>query len=196
MYRKSRKHILSFLILIIFISCGEVKHPPGILVNDIPKQTNLSSAKSWDKNDYHFRALAGFELRARVLGKESYSYDRESDIAPYDLALGWGQMSDQAVVDEIDISQRTRWYFWDTKKFPIPRREIEVNSANMHMIPSDDTIEEILSDIREGEMIYLKGYLVEVKADDGWKWKSSLSREDKGGGACEVVWVDKLLRIE
>lgn len=184
------------LFLILTISCGKVEHPPGILVEESPKQTKLSTVKKWNKNNYHFRALVDFELRARVLGKESYSYDRESDIAPYDLALGWGQMSDQAVVDKIDISQRTRWYFWNTKKFPIPRREIEVNSANMHMIPSDDAVEEVLNNIKEGEIIYLKGYLVEVEADDGWKWKSSLSREDNGGGACEVVWVDKLLRLK
>lgn len=105
-------------------------------------------------------------------------------------------MSDQTIVDKIDISQRRRWFFWKTDSFPFPRKELEASSANMHIIPANDQIEDVLDDILVGEIILLEGYLVAVKADDGWKWKSSLSREDTGGGACEVVWVEKLLRLK
>jgi hypothetical protein len=30
---------------------------------------------------------------------------------------------------------------------------------------------------------------VQVNTPDGWRWRSSLTREDTGGGACEVVYV-------
>jgi hypothetical protein len=36
------------------------------------------------------------------------------------------------------------------------------------------------------------GYLVEVRGRDGFRWRSSLTREDTGNGACELVWVEKL----
>lgn len=185
--------ILSFLL---FLSCSEIKQPPGIFAPDKPKQSKIMQPKTWDKNGYHFTALAKIDLRAKVLGKEKYNFDRESDIAPYDLALGWGKMSDQSLVDRLDINQRTRWYFWKTDVYPIPRKEIEISSANMHIIPANDLVEDVLDDILVGEIILLEGYLVAVKADDGWKWKSSLSREDTGNGACEVVWVEKLLRLK
>ncbi len=191
-----KNNLIFILSLFLFFSCGEIKQPPGVFAPDIPIQENIATSKTWDKNDYHFTALAKFELRAKVLGKEKYSYDRESDLAPYDLALGWGKMSDQTVVDRIDISQRTRWFFWKTDSFPIPRKEVVISSANMHIIPANDQIEDVLDDILVGEIILFEGYLVAVKADDGWKWKSSLSREDSGGGACEVVWVEKLLRLK
>ena len=57
---------------------------------------------------------------------------------PEDLALGWGRMSDSDVLAKIDITQSGRFYYWHVDDFPIPRREIETSSANMHMIPSDD----------------------------------------------------------
>ena len=40
--------------------------------------------------------------------------DRESDLAPVDLALGWGRMSDEAILKDIQISQSGRFYFWHT----------------------------------------------------------------------------------
>ena len=188
---------LFLLILSIgIISCGEIKQPPGEFAPDVPSQTELVSGKNWDHDEYHFTALAKFDLRAKVLGKERYRYDRESDLSPYDLALGWGRMSDQTVVDRNDISQRNRWYYWQTDFFPIPRKEIEASSANMHIIPANEQVEDELSDILVGEIILLEGYLVSIKHDDGWKWKSSLTRNDTGNGACEVVWVEKLLRLK
>ena len=33
---------------------------------------------------------------------------------------------------------------------------------------------------------------MEVKAQDGWTWRSSLSREDTGGGSCELMLVEEV----
>jgi len=191
------KNIIPIFLILLLISCNsEIKHPPGVLAKDPPLQTELTESKIWIKDDYIFTALANFELKAKVLGKERYRYDSSSEISPYDLALGWGQMSDQRIVDEIDISQRTRWFFWKLDTYLISRREVELSAANMHMIPANNEVQDELDDLIVGEIIYLKGYLVYVKRSDGWKWKSSLSRSDTGGGACEVVWVEKLLRVK
>jgi hypothetical protein len=32
--------------------------------------------------------------------------------------------------------------------------------------------------------------LVEADGRDGWKWRSSLTRDDTGDGACELMWVE------
>jgi hypothetical protein len=191
------KKIFSILLLLLLISCSEVEQPPGVMAKDPPKQSPLTQSEVWERDEYFINAIAQFELKAKVLGKERYRFDRESDIAPYDLALGWGRMSDQAIIDRIDISQRTRWFFWETDNYPIPRREIEISAANMHIIPATEDVRDELDDLLVGEIIYLKGYLVSAMSPkDGWRWKSSLSRTDTGGGACEVVWVEKLLRLK
>jgi hypothetical protein len=119
---------------------------------------------------------------------------RESDLSPLDLTLGWGPMSDDAVLKKITIEQSNRWYHWSVESFPIPQRDIETHSANMHMIPANDEVENQLNNIKRGDTITLDGYLVEVTSSDGWHWRSSLSREDTGGGACEVVFVKSVIR--
>lgn len=116
---------------------------------------------------------------------------RESDLSPVDLALGWGKMSDERVLDSIDISQSGRWYRWRTDKLPIPMREIETHSANMHLIPANKSIKSTINRTRIGDIVEFSGNLIRVDAKDGWRWLSSLSRTDNGGHSCELIWVEK-----
>lgn len=152
-------------------------------------QTEPYSRRTIQLEDYVITPLADVEITAKVLGKENYWMGRESDISPVDLALGWGKMSDPAVLDHITISQSSRWYYWKTPKFPIPRREIETQSANMHIIPANDYVRENLKAVEEGQHVKMRGNLVRVDANDGWFWKSSLTRNDTGNHACELVYV-------
>ena len=177
----------------IYVS-SEIPHPPGILVSEDPRQVDISG-RSWDRGDTHFEALAQFDLRARVLSTSHYYFDAESIVSPVDLALGWGRMSDSSVIDGLSIGQGRRFYFWRPRyghPLPIPMNEIITHSSNMHMIPANDGVKKKLLDVRAGEVITLNGYLVLVTRPNGWRWKSSLSREDTGMGACELVWVDRL----
>lgn len=176
-----------------FWSTREVAQPPGILVAAEPVQLPLDERRpSLSKPGYRITPLQRFSLDARVLGAERYWFDRGADLAPIDLALGWGPMSDSAVIGQIDISQGGRFYFWHVDRFPIPRQDIEVNSANMHMIPVDANVEGALKSLRVGQLVHISGYLVEATGTDGWRWRSSLMRSDTGNGACELVWVDEL----
>lgn len=176
----------------LFRSPEEIIHQPGVLVYDDPIQKNISEPKTWEKNEFNFRALTEFHIKARVLSLTYYSSGKEGKISPVDFALGWGQMSDQAVLDRIKITQRNRWYFWKTDAYPIPHKEIISSSANMHILPASDKVEKLLDDVYKGSIVEIKGYLVEVRDKSGWRWKSSLSRDDTGDGSCEVVWVEEL----
>ena len=77
-------------------------------------------------------------------------------------------------------------------RLPIERHEIEIHSANTHIIPANDLVKRQLSNVRSGQLVKLKGQLIEAKRADGWHWSSSLSREDTGGGACELMYVTEL----
>ena len=65
-------------------------------------------------------------------------------------------------------------------------------SASMHMVPANAAVERTLRNVRSGQRVKFSGYLIEVRAPDGWHWKSSLTREDTGAGACELVWVEQI----
>jgi hypothetical protein len=100
-------------------------------------------------------------------------------------------MSDQKVIDEISFTRQRRAYCYRPKgsDFPIPAAEVNSQSANMHLIPANAEIERSLRRVDEGDIIELRGSLVEVTAADGWHWRSSLTRADYGQGACELMWV-------
>jgi hypothetical protein len=170
---------------------GEVTLGPGVMVKESPTQIDIDNPTSFEFGNHKITLLAKFHIKAKVLSREDYTFDQGSDISPVDLALGWGRMSDEAVIKHIQISQSARWYRWRTDTLPIPSREIETHSANMHLIPADDLVETEIKGARRGDIIELEGYLVEVISDDGRRWKSSLTRDDTGANACEVIWVEQ-----
>jgi hypothetical protein len=108
-----------------------------------------------------------------------------------DLALGWGVMSDQQVLDRITITQGTRWYF-TRYEYPAPVSDQSIirNSSNMHIIPANDWVLKKLREVRRGNILALRGLLVDVAADSGFTWTTSLSREDTGNGSCEIFYVE------
>lgn len=189
------RRLLTLIALGFFIGWllrdDAIEHGPGVLVPETPQQKDPSEARTFEHNGYRIEPLADFVIKARVLGREDYRFDREAELAPIDLALGWGPMSDEAVLDQIDITQSGRWYRWYAKQLPVPRRDIERNSSNMHLIPADASVEDTLDDVREGSLVELRGFLVEAKSDDGWRWRSSLTRDDTGARACEVFFVER-----
>lgn len=142
---------------------------------------------------YSMTNLEPYSGEFRVLSKENYNFGRESEISPVDFALGWGAMANPEVYKQLSITQSNRWYYWRYENSPpIPVNEISTHSANTHLIPATNQIAKQLKAIDQDDLIYLKGQLVEVKAQDGWTWRSSLSREDTGNGACELMLVEEV----
>ena len=171
-------------------SMRPVARVDGVIAPDDPVQTDFDTPQpAITFKDAALRPLAKFALTARVLSREDYRFDAGAVLSPTDLALGWGRMSDSAVLRTIDIEQGGRFYSWHVDTFPIPRREIETHSANMHMIPADATVAHELKRVRAGDVITLDGLLVEADRPGGWRWRSSLTRDDTGDGACELVYV-------
>ena len=170
-----------------------ITHPPGVLVPETPRQAPVDPG-SFRMDDFELRRRASFDIRARVLSRETYRWGAEAALSPIDLALGWGAMSDQAVLDRIDISQGSRWYFTRYElPAPIPDPEIIRNSSNMHMIPGNELVWRTLKRVRVGQVINAQGYLVDVDSESGFRWRTSLRRDDTGDGSCEIFYVERLL---
>jgi len=167
-----------------------IKHEgKGQITKEQPRQTPSSAAEFKFKEEYTVQPLADFDITARVLSKKKYWSGEESELAPVDLAMGWGPMSDDNVLSKLEISQRNRWFYWRCDSYPIPRDQIEHNAANMHLIAADESIEKAIKGVKTGNLVHFSGNLVIVTKSDGWKWQSSLSRDDTGNGSCEVVFV-------
>ncbi|PLX31024.1 MAG: hypothetical protein C0600_06825 [Ignavibacteria bacterium] len=170
-----------------------IEQEVGVLCPDEPIQGPQSEKNPWLHDDFMITPLASYDIRARILSRKEYGSGTESDLSPVDFALGWGRMSDSFVLDKLDISQGHRWYKWRVNDLmPIPRDEIERSSANVHILPATDEVEDLVDDAHEGNVVHMTGYLVKVTKDGNWAWVSSTRRDDTGDGACEVFWVESM----
>ena len=172
-----------------------VSRHAGVLVAAEPDQRDLESPRQWSERGYTFIARAHYDISARILRKEIYHVDGGANLAPVDLAVGWGPMSDNAVIDQLEFSQMGRFFYWRPKSktgFPIPAEMLITHAAQMHMIPATKDIEKRLRGLRPGQLVTLGGYLVDVRGPGGFVWNTSLTRNDTGDGACEIFWAESL----
>jgi len=164
-----------------------VTHAPCVLAAAAPEQNELAAPlPAFERAGYRVTPLQSFALEARVLAAERYRFGREADLSPVDLALGWGAMSDSAVLDGIEISQANRFYFWRTHTWPVSRRVIERHSANWHVIAGSDAVRATLDRLRAGSVVELEGELVDIEGREAGM-ATSLTRNDTGPGACEIL---------
>ena len=60
------------------------------------------------------------------------------------MALGWGAMSDNRVLESFEITQSVRFYSWRPRnEMPIAREEVIEHSANTHVIAADEHVRRI-----------------------------------------------------
>lgn len=183
-----------FALLVLFWGGPERRRAPGILAPYEPEQINIDRPTPWRYKDVKVTPLAEFRIRARVLLTNHYRWDREASVSPVNLTLGWRLMSNQEILDGLQLYSLHRAYSWTGRNGRLPANASDIieHSANMHMVPSTAEIADRLRAVNRGDLIDLRGYLVEIAFPDGGIWRSSMTRSDSGNGACELVWVEAL----
>lgn len=199
-----KKHIYIFLLLICFsivgcrdkqIADAKMQSAYYNLMQKHPIQESTSDSVITISN-FKIIPIFSYKIGARVLSRERYYFDKGAEIAPVDLALGWGKMSNDSLLHRanIKISQGGRYYHWWAPDFnSLSRAEIETQSANVHLIPLTTQIKKQLLNIDQGDYVYIEGDLVNVIAPDGATMNSSITRFDTGAGACEIILVKKVM---
>ena len=172
------------------------RYPPGVLVPADPKITPVTGASPFPylahDRRYDLTPQASYTLQARVLSVNLEYGD--SLIGPVDLTVGWGAMSDQAVLDRMQIWQdNTRHWFCKPKgDWPISPDEVAHHAVNTHLIPASPQIEKALLALGKGDLISLEGKLVNVSRADGFHWNTSVDPMGFGDHSCKIVWVEKI----
>lgn len=191
--------------VVALVQSRDVEHPPGVLVSAEPVQIPVQRSP-FALGEYLLTPLADFEVEARVLSVERYRIDRGAGVSPIDFALGWGPMSDSAVLEHFRIRQGGRFFSIhpveqvieqavDPAVAPaIDLKTAMLHASNMHLIPADDAVFARLKRVKPGHLVRLRGQLVSVAGPGNFTWTSSLSRSDTGNGACELFYVETLER--
>lgn len=170
--------------------------PPRVEKGDPPLQTEVpDSLEPFRLKIATLLPLAGFSVDALVLSRENYRYDNDAKLAPADLLLGWGRMEDEKIRSKLEFSQSGRWgsYAWEREP-PLPPDEISRNLSNMHIIPYDKEVARELRRVKKGDRVRIDGWLIEAVREGGYHWRSSLTRDDTGNGACEIVYACAITR--
>lgn len=162
--------------------------------SEIPLQTTTNKpAFAFRKTDASLVPRAEYEIVGRVLSTNRYRFSELSNIASVDIVLAWGPAARKSVQEQLNISQSGRWYYWQTKgsEMPLPKHILNASMANVHMIGADKQVSEFLESAPIDKCIWLKGQLVDITLSDPQLNKlTSLSRDDEGGGACEILHVE------
>jgi hypothetical protein len=193
MLREKWLLILAILAVsgILFASIYNPYTGPALI--EVPVQVLLSQPEStiYEGRDgpVNLVFLASYEIKAAVKSIHRYSSDYSSQVSPIDLVLAWGTLNQPAIDSQIRYRQSNRWYYFQySPECPVDVSYIQAHSANVHLIPADDNIRRQLNNLRRNDTVQLSGYLVAVQFAPG-EWRSSLSREDSGDGACEIIYV-------
>lgn len=155
-----------------------------------PIQSSKDLPAPFDFKGYKITPAATYVLTGKVLSTNRYPLSGGSDIAPLDLAMGWGKLSDPVFLAEAGIRQalRAAVISWSSAP-PLDSDEITRSFSNNHVIPADAEVEKGLMALRPGDLARLTGLLVSVKRQDGFVWNTSMKRTDVGDGACELIFV-------
>jgi hypothetical protein len=191
---------LGKLLLAIVLCClgiagmyagGPIERPPGVLIEADPVQSP-TRAPSFRVGEFDLLPQADYDIAARVLSVETYQWDGGAKLSPIDFAVGWGAMSDSAVLEHFRITQGGRYFTIYPDEQAIDVRDALLSSANMHLIPASAAVQGQLARARPGSLVRLQGKLVNASREDGYRWNSSLTRADSGGGACELFYVESV----
>lgn len=200
MNRAWKKIVVGFL-LIVSISftvsnCARKTTYEGKISD--PVQVDFKKAKpikhEGKKGPVEIYPRAKYEITAMVKSKKRY-VDYASRISKYDLVMGWGEVNQKEIDENVKYSQVGRWYRCDKTDMILTTYEyLGKHTANVHIIHKDKTVLKEIKKVKEGDLIKMKGLLVDVDFNEPGVslWSTSLTRDDTGGGACEIMYVEEV----
>ena len=147
--------------------------------------------------------VAEFETRGRVLHIEHFKpYQSLVNWVPgmrpatHDIGLGYGPMTDSANVRLFNFSHEGASNGLRAL-FPRPRNamtreefdRLGPHMTNVHVIPASTAIYDQLRRVQHGELVTLRGKLVNVRDASGRIAMTSITAGDRD---CEIMWLEEL----
>jgi hypothetical protein len=137
---------------------------------------------------------ARYRIRAWVVAKDRGFDDDAADVLTLDLGLAWGPVASPDLLRSLSFRLDTRYLSlrW-SEALPLDGATLMRHVSNHHLVVPDAALRAYLDHAQVGDLVTLEGQLVDVTLEgtSGRVVRSSLSRDDIGNGACEVLWVER-----
>ncbi len=200
--------VLLIFFLVTSIAYAFLSSPQGtpiaepVTATEDPVQVMLPATEPiiWSDEDYSWEMVprATYHIAARVIRRKRYT-DWESKFIPWDLALGWGQVSDPQMDEWMTWKQSNRslsatWI--GPLPLPFPEEYIRDHAANVHIIPATDNLKLAFASLKDNDLVLLEGLLVDAEGgpeDEIKIFRTSLTRTDLAPGGCELMYVERLV---
>ena len=176
---------------------------PDIATEPIQEKLKSSKAKNSirvnvNNVDYKIKPLYDYDLVGMVVSYKHHDGDarlhkRWNDhLNVADLCVVWGDTAAASTLSKVKF-----WNGQFTCNFSTRNQEAWNNFntsqiSNNHLITSDNWIRKKISKITIGDQIRIRGFLSEYEnLNTGGTRGTSITRDDKGNGACETILVDE-----
>jgi hypothetical protein len=140
---------------------------------------------------------AAYRITGYAVDTSRALLDEWDFVLPMDVALAWGPVASPEVLRHMKFHLSGRYVSWwhDGGGAGPGQQVIERHVANHHLVPASDEVAREMKRIRQGDLVTLRGKLVDVEIRDragrvAFQSRTSLSRDDVGSGACEQMWVE------
>lgn len=145
--------------------------------------------------DQHIKLLATYTGDFRILSRKDYQEDSAARFSPMDLAVSDGPLASRKYYSQIEVAQDNRFLSIRIKALPFTPKQLREHVDNIHVIPGNEQIAQQLQQVQRGDLVQLRGYLVEV-GDKQSTWRSSLTNDAVGDGACKVMRIESIKWVE
>ncbi len=159
--------------------------------------------KIWDSEDFVIVRDFG---RYGIIPKEEYIasvkvmnrkyYDDDNKISPVDLMFAWGEVADPTKCEGFITTMGNRFANYRYTGCDFSNRYITTHASNNHIIPASENISIGIDEIVPGDIVRVEGYLVNVQDLVNTQrniWKTSTTRTDSGLGACEILYLKRIV---
>jgi len=148
-----------------------------------------------------------------VLVSHRKNLDAFSYLIPIDACIVWGLYGDEKERTDLSVSNHGRVCYVQYRS-GIDGTYLMTHLSNNHLVPANENVRRAIFWMGDGDEVRLQGQLVDLevpvphdhlsdllnqlgKGDlgnaeqhgDTFVWKTSLTRDDTGMGACETMWV-------
>ena len=173
----------------------ELNEPVQTRVRKPPIDTQVNGI------DYRIQPRYSYELNAVVVSLHhsdtwwDYAHKEWGDhVNVMDLCVAWGDSVRSGAYRYVSFSNNQWECNWSYSSERAMKQFDNAQASNNHIVTDDAVLAKALRNIRVGDQIRLRGYLVDYTIfKDGRPLGtrvSSETRTDSGPGACEVLYID------
>ncbi|MEX0608231.1 MAG: hypothetical protein WD016_06085 [Balneolaceae bacterium] len=191
--------MIKYLAVFILLASGYLiytqfpeSHGPGITAKEQPKLSRLAWQKPFTFKGATLSPTKLINAEVRIIKKKRYFFDDFSKYSPVDALIGWNELSDERNLDHIYFKLSGRKFELDLTRPPLEVPKIYAESDLWHLIPATSDIDEKLKSLRNGNIIHLKGIVVNVSNETSFDFISASDLNQNNRDASFSIWIEEL----